>query len=329
MEKKLTISDIAKLAGVAKSTVSRYLNGGSVGKETSRKIQRVIEQNNYQPNVFARLNARESRIIGLIVPGFKSFTTPKLTEIIVAYLKEKGYTPLIMHTNNNISEELQSIERLTAMNVAGILFEATEVTTIHREAMNNAGVPIVVMGQRFEDGVSVINDDYHAGYALGQHVGQRGVQRVVCLWVGTFDHAVGQERRRGVLDALAACHVPDVRVEETTFLFDDALAAAERLLNTAPLPDAILCATDRIAGAVYKAMRAKGLRIPDDISVTGFGDYETSELLTPPMTTVRFDLKTRGESSAETLLQMIQDKPVSRLQVNGYQLMPRGSVRQP
>lgn len=88
MEKKLTINDIARMSGVGKSTVSRYLNGGSVKEATSQKIKKVIEDNNYEPNMFARLNAKNSRIIGLVVPGFNSVTTPHLVEVIVAYLKK-------------------------------------------------------------------------------------------------------------------------------------------------------------------------------------------------------------------------------------------------
>ena len=83
LEKKLTINDIAQMSGVAKSTVSRYLNGGSVKDATAQKIKKIIEENNYEPNLFARLNAKESRIIGLTVPGFNSVTTPRLVEVIV------------------------------------------------------------------------------------------------------------------------------------------------------------------------------------------------------------------------------------------------------
>ena len=112
LEKKLTINDIAQMSGVAKSTVSRYLNGGSVKDATAQKIKKIIEENNYEPNLFARLNAKESRIIGLTVPGFNSVTTPRLVEVIVAYLKKNDYTPLIMHTENDIEEEIRCIERL-------------------------------------------------------------------------------------------------------------------------------------------------------------------------------------------------------------------------
>ena len=88
LEKKLTINDIAQMSGVAKSTVSRYLNGGSVKDATAQKIKKIIEENNYEPNLFARLNAKESRIIGLTVPGFNSVTTPRLVEVSLPILRK-------------------------------------------------------------------------------------------------------------------------------------------------------------------------------------------------------------------------------------------------
>lgn len=146
MEKKLTINDIAQMSGVAKSTVSRYLNGGSVKDATAQKIKKIIEENNYEPNLFARLNAKESRIIGLTVPGFNSVTTPRLVEVIVAYLKKNDYTPLIMHTENDIEEEIRCIERLKNMNVDGIMVLATGSTKEYEEAVKKLKIPILFLG---------------------------------------------------------------------------------------------------------------------------------------------------------------------------------------
>ncbi len=328
MEGKMTINDIAKLSGVAKSTVSRYLNGGSVGEATRRKIQKVIEANHYQPNVFARLHAKESRIIGLIVPGFDSVTTPCLVEAIVAYLKDRDYTPLIMHTGNDLGEEIRCMEQLGAMNVDGMMVLAAGVSAKHKTLPEKAGIPVLFMGQRVEGAVSIINDDYHAGYVLGKYLAGQGLQRAAGLWVDDSDPAIGIERKRGVEDGLASEGAGSVDWHETTFFFQDAVQAAERLLRKKPLPDVVVCATDRIAQGVYKAACDSGLTIPGHISVTGFGDYETSQLLSPPLTTIRYDLDSWGRASAETMLQMIRKSPVNGVQINSYELIKRGSVRE-
>lgn len=326
MGEKLTILDIAQMSGVAKSTVSRYLNGGSVREETGRRIKKVIDEYHYEPNVFARLSAKSSRIIGVIVPGFDSIVTPGLIEVIVAYLKRFEYTPLIMHTGNDVHEEIKSIERLKNINVDGIMVLSSSVTKEHEEAVEKTDLPILFLGQRFRKGNSVINNDYHAGVAVGRYLGSRGASRVAGIWVSEQDVAVGKERKRGVMDGLREYGIREMEILETSFFYQDAVDTAHRLFARPVLPDTVVCATDRIAGGVYKVLGQKGIRIPEEVSVTGFGDYETSELLKPPLTTVRLDLENWGEISAETMLQMIQKKPVSKLQINSFALIERGSV---
>lgn len=326
MDKKLTTNDIAKMSGVAKSTVSRYLNGDSVRDATSQKIKKVIEEHNYEPNVFAWLSAKSSKIIGLIVPGFNSVTTPHLVEVIVAYLKSQSYTPLIMHTGNDVDEELRSIERLKNINVDGIMVLATSVTDKHRVLVETSNIPILFLGQKFPEGNSVINDDYGAGLEMGEYLGSQGASKVVGLWVSERDPAVGKERKRGIIDGLKRYGISPMEFVETSFFYQDAAANIAKILDREERPDTIICATDRIAQGVYKSCYQRKIKIPEEISVTGFGDYETSELLVPSLTTVRFDLKGWGEVSAETMIQMINGKAVSKLQTNSYQIMKRGSV---
>ena len=336
MNKKLTINDIAKMSGVAKSTVSRYLNGGSVRPATGQKIKKIIEENNYEPNVFARLKAKESRVIGLTVPGFDSVTTPRLVEVIVEYLKKNDYTPLIMHTGNSIAEEIRSIERLKNMNVDGIMVLATSTTKEYEEVVKRLQIPILFLGQRFPGANSIINDDYNAGYKVGEYIGKRAFEQIYLrtayssfgqLWVSKEDPAVGEERRRGVIDGLFSCGKEPTEVIETSFFFEAAVHNVEKLIEKVKKPAALICATDRIAQGAYKVFYEKNIAIPEEVSVVGFGDYETGELMRPPLTTVKFDWKNWGESSAETMLQMIQEKPVSQIQVNPYEFIERESVR--
>lgn len=326
---KMTISDIAQLSGVAKSTVSRYLNGGSVKYETGQKIKKIIEEYHYEPNVFARLSAKSSRIIGIIVSGFNSVTTPRLVEVLVAYLKKADYTPLIMHTGNDLGEELRSMERLKRMNADGILVLATSVTKRHQEVVQRLEVPVLFLGQRVPYGHSVIYDDYRAGMDVGKYLGESGISDAVLLWVSGEDPSVGGERRRGVLDGLKLCGVPDAEVVVTTFFYDDVVGNVRGLLEERKLPDAFICATDRIAEGAYKALRERGIKVGEEVSVIGFGDYETNELLIPPLASVAFDWQRFGEVSAESMIQMIEGRPVSEVQIIPHNLIRRGSVREP
>ena len=326
MEKRPTIKEVAERAGVAKSTVSRYLNGKPVQKDSVRRIREAIEHYHYEANVFARLNAKQSNIIGIILPGFDSTVTPRVMTAIDKYLRTKDYTPLIINTEGDLNLEVRSIGNLARMRVDGIILVATYITPAHQKAVESVQTPVGFMGQEFTAGISVLDDNLAAGEELGRYVAGRGLRSVGFLWVTEDDIAVGLRRKEGILRGLAAGGVTDVRNYLADFTYQTAYTVARRILQQSDRPQILLCATDRIAYGVYKAARELGLRIPQDISVTGFGGYDTSELLTPPLTSIRFDSETEACVCADTVLKMFREEPVSKTQLIGYRFIEGGSV---
>ena len=328
MKDRATIDDVAQMAGVAKSTVSRFLNGKPVREESGERIRQAIEDLHYEANMFARLSAKQSNIIGIILPGFDSTTTPRVLTAIDKYLRTKAYTPLFINTEGDLGYEVRSIGSLARMNVDGIILVATFLTPAHEKAVNSIDKPVVFMGQEFRPGVSILDDNLAAGEELGRYIAARGLTKVGLLWVSEDDIAVGQQRKEGVLRGLAACGVTDVRNYLADFTYQTSLSVARDILRSPDRPEVMVCATDRIAYGVYKAARELGLRIPEDISVTGFGGYETNELLLPPLTSIRFDAETQAVVCADTVLKMFRGEPVSRVQLIGYLFLEGGSVRE-
>ena len=326
MEKRPTIEDVAKMAGVAKSTVSRYLNGKPVRKESVGRIRQAIEHYNYETNVFARLSAKQSNIIGIILPGFDSTVTPRVMTATDKYLRTKGYTPLIINTEGDLNFEVRSIGSLARMRVDGIILVASYITPAHRKAVEQVQVPVVFMGQEFGAGISVLGDNLAAGEELGRYVAKHGLRSAGLLWVTEDDIAVGLRREEGILRGLAAGGVTDVRNYLADFTYQTAYTVARQVLQQSDRPQALLCATDRIAYGVYKAAQELGLRIPQDISVTGFGGYDTNEVLTPPLTSIRFDFETEACVCADTVLRMFRGEPVSKTQLIRYHFVEGGSV---
>ena len=327
MRKRSTIDDVAAMAGVAKSTVSRYLNGKPVREDSARRIRQAIDHYHYEANVFARLSAKQSHIIGIILPGFESTTTPRVLTAIDKYLRTKSYTPLFINTEGDLAYEVRSIGNLARMNVDGIIVVATYLTPEHEQAVRSIGKPVVFLGQEFGPGVSVLDDNQAAGEELGRYIAGRGLTRAGFLWVGEEDIAVGRQRKEAILRGLQAGGVTEVRQYLADFTYPTALSAARDILRDPGHPEILICATDRIAYGVYKAARELGLRIPEDISVTGFGGYETNDLLVPPLTTIRFDVDTQAIVCADTVLRMVQGEPVSKKQLIGYDFLRGGSVR--
>lgn len=325
--KKLTMSDIAKMAGVGKTTVSRYFNGGYVKDDTRKKIKKIIDEYHYQPNTFAQsLKAKETKIIGIIAPTLTSTTTSRVLTSLDAYLKDQKYTPLIINTNYDELEELKSIEKLWHMNVDGIVLLATDVTIAHHTLLNKIDIPLVFLFQKMNDGISILNDDYHAGYDIGKYVAQNHHKDIVFLGVGGYDEAVGYVRKKGVFDGLKEYGIDCIKTVETDFTFDKTRKVVKNLLKRY-IPTMIICATDNIALAAFKELKEAHIKVPEQVSLTGFGGYEVSELITPSLCTIRFDNEEAGVLAGYTIIQMIKDEQVNKETIIGYQFIPGESVQ--
>lgn len=312
--KKLTINDIANKAGVAKSTVSKYLNGGSVSEKTSEIIRKVIEENNYEPNAFAQsLKAKKTKFIGIIVPRLDSVVTSRVVMEADSKLKEFGYNSLILNTNNNEKLELEKLESLIRLKVDGIIFIATNVTEEHKKLIKSLKIPIVIVGQEIKDVPSIVNDDFNGGKALGFFLGEKCLSTVLYLGVDSWDNAVGIKRKEGLYEGLKEKGIDKIFFEKVDFTMESGEKKAEEFLRNKKV-DLIVGATDRIAIGAIKALKNLSLEIPKDISVAGFGGYDISSIISPELTTVRFNNEETGELAARTLVNIINDETVPIVQ---------------
>lgn len=325
--KRITMKEIAEEAGVAKSTVSRYFNNGYVKEETRERIRKVIEAHDYEPSAAAsNLKAKETKTIGIVAPTINSNTSSRLLTSINNYLKEKGYTVILIDTDHDINDEIRSIEYFESMRVDGIILVATNINLIHQKLVHESDIPILIVAQHFKNGISIIYDDYRAGYAAGEYAAENGHDNVLYLGVNRVDEAVGVQRRKGVLEALEDHHVLRIHTREADFSFSKARKVVRHYLEDHH-PTLIIAATDNLALACYKEITEKGLKVPEDISLIGFGGYEVSELLTPSLCTIRFDYKLAGQMAGATILALIKGEPVATTQVIGFELIEGGSVK--
>lgn len=326
-EKRLTMNDIAKMAGVGKSTVSRYFNGGYVKEETRLKIKKVIEENHYEPNALAQImKAKQSKLIGIITATLDSITSSRMMMALDEYVRNEGYIPMIINTNHNELRELKSIESLWKLKVDGIVLLATHVTMAHQQIASRLDIPLIFVGQNFEQGISIVYDDYQAGYDVGEYIAQRGHQDIVYMGVDRKDEAVGIIRKNGVFDALKDYGVKNIHFVETDFTFERSRQKIAQYLDKA-IPSAIICATDNIALACFKEINERGIKIPDDVSLIGFGGYEISDLVTPSLTSIRFENEEAGCLAGRTIIDLIQGEEVPAKQHIPYVLIEGKSVK--
>lgn len=191
------MKEIAEEAGVAKSTVSRYFNDGYVKEETREKIRRIIEAHEYEPSAAAsNLKSKETKTIGIVAPTINSQTASRLLTSMNDYLKQKGYTVILIDTNHDIHDEIRSIQYFKSLRVDGIILIATNINLMHQRLVHESNVPILIVAQHFKNGISIIYDDYRAGYEVGKYAAKMGHKNVLYLGVSRIDEALGVQRKK-------------------------------------------------------------------------------------------------------------------------------------
>ncbi len=323
---KLTMNDIAQMAGVAKSTVSRYFNGGFVKAETKDKIRIICEQYNYKPNQAAKmLKAKHTNTIGIISPTLTSYTSSQAITSMDDYLKERGFRTIIINTNHSSSREKEAFEYLSELNVDGIIILATNNQYDYKELKDIYEIPILFMGQEIENGPSIVYDDYRSGYKAGNLIAISGHKDIYYIGVDESDIAVGVIRKQGVYDALKEANITPTFIK-ADFEYEVCLPIIQDALDK-HIPDAIICATDRMASACYRVLNQKNIKMPDDVSIIGFGSYRYSSLMNPPLNSIRFNNKEAGERCAQTIIEMIAGIEVDYRQLIGFEYIEGNSIR--
>ena len=325
--KKLTIVDIAKMAGVGTTTVSRYFNGGNLKKETYEKIKEIVDKYNYTPNTFAKaLKSTDSKIIGVIVPCLHSYISGNTLKYLDKELKENNYETLIMNANFDENKQLEYIKKLARMNVDGIILLPTTMTKTYESTIKSVDVPVVMLGQEGEYTYSVEYNDFNAARDLTNYVLASGHKKIAYLGVGEDDIAVGYYRKLGVLRALEKYNLEPENILITNFGMEEGYEIVKENIEKLKEDSCLICATDNLAYGAIKALEEEGLSVGENYSVAAFGDYTSSALLKSPLTTIKFDLKDAAKQTVEMLLNIIKKEETAMKLLIGYELKTRDSV---
>ena len=328
----MTISDIAKLAGVSSAAVSRYLNGGPLSEQKRAAIHAVVEQTGYRPDTAAQtLRTGKVRQVGVIVPSISSQSVGQITAGIAAELDARSYLMLLTNTELDEQRELGHLAALQRNHVAGIILLGSDHSPQLAQALKACRVPVVVTGQRFPEMACVYNDDRAAARELTGAMLAHGRRHIVYLSGDDRDAAVGVERRLGVQEALAAAGLPTELPYSTcaAFTVEEGARCMQELLARCPQLDGVVCVTDTVALGAMQALRAAGRQVGQDVGLAGIGDSWVGSVTEPGLTTIRFYQKQVGQEAARLLLQMLDhtepDAPVRQTTL-GYTLVERGSL---
>ena len=199
----MNINKIAELAGVSRTTISRYLNNGYVSVESREKIKKVLEETGFTPQRQAKgMRTKKTNLIGVIVPKISSETPARVVEGITEVLSPNGYDILIANTNLSIEKELEYLNIFKSNQVDGIIFMATKVTDKHIEVIRDLEVPIVVVAQDIEKFPSVYFDEFQATEDITSYLIKRGHKKIGYIGIYEEDKAVGFDRREAFIETL-------------------------------------------------------------------------------------------------------------------------------
>lgn len=325
--KKLTIVDIAKMAGVGTTTVSRYFNGGNLKKETHEKIKEIVDKYNYTPNTFAKaLKSTDSKIIGVIVPCLHSYVSGNTLKYLDKELKDNNYETLIMNANFDENKQLEYIKKLARMNVDGIILLPTTMSKAYESTIKSIDVPVVMLGQEGEYTYSVEYNDFNAARDLTNYVLASGHKKIAYLGVSEDDIAVGYYRKLGVIMALEKYGLKPKNILITNFSMEEAYDIVKENIQKLKDDSCLICATDNLAYGAIKALEEEGVSVGENYSVAAFGDYTSSALLKSPLTTIKFDLKDAAKQTVGMLLNVIKKEETAMKLLIGYDLKTRNSV---
>lgn len=320
-----TMQDIARAAGVSQSTVSRVLSGRSSGVpiagETRRRILEEARRNNYRPNPLASgLRGAQTRLIGVIVGEITGPFMAAALDALAAQAAARGYNMVVGNARGRADEAVALGNVLETRHCDSIvLLGATRDRPWLLDDLRLTGVPIVAMGQGIVlPGIPTVNVDNRAAVAVAvRHLAKLGHRRIA--FVG--GHPVGDiPVRQSTFIELMQELGYELPHELIKVVDDDpsgGVAAVHSLLQASPRPTAIVCATDTLALGVLHGANAIGIRIPDDLSVTGFDDLFFSAFTVPPLTTLHFPISemaavvvreaiSPGDQSGDTVERVIE-----------------------
>jgi DNA-binding LacI/PurR family transcriptional regulator len=305
-----SIKDIARLAQVSHPTVSRALqNSPLVNAKTAAKIRKIAQEAGYRASAVARgLVTRRTRTIGLVVTTVADPFAGEVACGVEQAAKEHGYAVFLADSNADPEQERKLVEELAERRVDGIVVTSSRVGALYLPLLKELSVPIVLVNDQYpgEFVHSVMIANREGALAAAGHLIGLGHQRIA--YIGDrYGFQSDTERLAGYKQALAEAGLEFAH--ELAVLADSrpetAIEAMNKLLDLKQPPTAVCCYNDITALGALRAIYRRGLRVPQDISITGFDDLFFAAYLEPSLTTVRQPMRRMGEIAMENLFKLM------------------------
>jgi len=330
---KVTMKDIAEMAGVSKATVSMVMNkkDASISDATREKILKIAKEMSYIPNSIARsLSTKKSGTIGIILPDITNPFFSEMARAIEDEAERLEYNLIICNTDNDIDKEEKYIELLISKLIDGVIFMSGGKSNESITLLNNNNVPFVLVDRYIESykdhyGVFCLNKQ---GVKDGiKYLYEKGKRKIVFV-KGTENLEISKQRLEGYIDAMKNYGIYEEKyIFEGDFNVEGGVIATEKIISCFHNLDAIFYSNDMMALGGMKILLRNGYIIPRDISVVGFDNIQISAVIEPELTTIAQPIYIMGKKACSILIDVINGKlPIEKQVYFETELIIRGTA---
>lgn len=326
--RKITIKDVAREAGVSISTVSNALNNVNVlNPDTKERVLEVARRLNYTPNLNGRnLKTQATGVLGLFLGAIRGPYYGELSDSIYRACRDNGYELEIFLS----SDPRHIMTNILGHRVDGAIILNSAIESPQEEILKDQQIPTVYIDRVLvgDKSSSVVFDSYSGGQKAAKFFLELGHKKFMYI-EGVSDNYDSLERKKGFFDELkkAGITIDDDYILKGEFERVDAYNSVTAFLDSGkPLPDAIFAANDLSAIGTVEALRDGGVKIPDQVNVMGCDDIETTRLVSPSVTTIRTYFEKQGVIAVDKLVKMIQGESGELITLNG-RIIPRESTK--
>ncbi|MEP4194688.1 MAG: LacI family DNA-binding transcriptional regulator [Aliishimia sp.] len=308
----VTMRDVARVAGVSRMTVSRALRDNSpVSKETRERILKVVRDMNYVPDQMAgSLTTKRSGFVAVLVPSLNNLHFAETIQSLTEELEGIGRQVLLGHTDYSAEREEKLVETMLRRRPEAIVLSYDGHSARTVDLLRDANVPVIELWERPEAPIchTIGFSNRAAAAQMTRALFERGYRNIAFL--GEVDDAWtrGAARRAGWRDAMEEAGLSThrlMKIGKPPISIEDGAAAVPELLRLYPDTDCIFCVSDAPAFGALSGLAAIGHRVPEDIGVVGFGNFEVSRFSTPSITTVTVDPRQIGKATGELIAELL------------------------
>ena len=309
---------IAKLAGVSTATVSRVVNNyAGVSEKTKKKVMKVIRENMYVHNMSARnLRSANSKTIGFLISNFSNPFFIVIYEGLEAVCRSRGYSILIGNTNEDVEQERKAIDHLLSHRVDGIVASFVNPSQYTLDRLNSLNTKVLMLDRKIDglDTDTITIDNIGGAQTQVSYLMELG-HRDIAVIHGSTNNSPGEERLKGYYLGMEAggAKVNPGYVIDGDFTEERAYNATIQLMSLSPRPTAVAVHNNLMCMGAYKALIDLNIKIPQDVSLIGFDDFDLASYLPPGITLISRPIKEMGILAAETLLDRIESKGAEEL----------------